>query len=126
MTRPVSLEIPTTQELAGAEIVVTSSVVIKRVAVYLIIPVVVIVADRFGALPLFYTTGALAMMVTVAWVVGASLSKEAIGSPVVRAAEFHQSPEVVWQSLIDYEKFPSWCRDLQCVTPLAAHEGRPR
>ena len=62
--------------------------------ILLVLLVVVTVADRFGALSLFYTTGAVAAIVSVAWVVGALLPKEAIGSVVVRAAEFHQSPEV--------------------------------
>ena len=87
--------------------------------------VVVIVADRFGAMPLFYATGAVAAIVSVAWLVGALLPKEAIGSIVVRAAEFLQSPEVVWQSLIDYEAFPTWRRDLRSVTPIAAHGTNP-
>ena len=119
-------DFPTYQELGRAEIVVTSSVMTKLIGILLIILVVVFVADRFGALGLFYSTGAVATIVSVAWVVGALLPAEAVGPIVVRAAEFHQSPEVVWQSLIDYERFPTWRRDLRSVTPLAAHEGRPR
>lgn len=116
----------TTQELARAEIVVTSSFMAKLLGILLTLLVVVIVADRFGALPLLYIAGAVAAIVSVASVVGALLPKEAIGSIVVRAAEIHQSPEVVWQSLIDYEAFPTWRRDLRSVTPITAHEGKPR
>lgn len=62
---------------------------------------------------------ALALIVTI---IGALLPKAHVASS---SATFKQAPPAIWQSITDFESFPSWRTDLKGVEKLPDRDGRP-
>jgi hypothetical protein len=42
-----------------------------------------------------------------------------------RMARFNESPEVIWQTITDYEKFPQWRSNVTRVEPMPSTNGWP-
>jgi uncharacterized protein YndB with AHSA1/START domain len=71
---------------------------------------------------LLVIVGIVAGIVLAAALIGAALPKE---HRVTRQASYRQAPEVIWQAISDYGKFPEWRKTVARVEPLASPNGPP-
>src|SRR5579862_7908717 len=62
---------------------------------------------------------AIALLVVA---IGALLPKQHV---VSRQATYHQPPEAIWQTIMDYEKFPTWIKGVARVEPFQSLNGYP-
>ncbi|MFZ0819454.1 MAG: SRPBCC family protein [Candidatus Acidiferrales bacterium] len=64
--------------------------------------------------------GVLVGIAVIVVIIGAMLPK---GHVATRAARFRETPEVIWQSITDFEKFPSWRAGVTSVERLPDRDG---
>src|SRR5580700_10965850 len=62
---------------------------------------------------------AIALLVVA---IGALLPKQHV---VSRQATYRQPPEAIWQTIMDYEKFPTWIKGVARVEPFQSLNGYP-
>lgn len=66
--------------------------------------------------------GATVGLVILVVAIGALLPKQHV---VIRKARFTQSPDILWQALIDYQAMPTWHPSTQRVERLPDRDGHP-
>jgi uncharacterized protein YndB with AHSA1/START domain len=66
--------------------------------------------------------GATVGLVLLVYVMGMLLPRT---HKATRIAHFHQPPEVIWQTITDYEKFPQWRSNVSRVEPMLSTNGLP-
>src|SRR5271169_5201916 len=64
--------------------------------------------------------GVLAGIAAIVVIIGAMLPK---GHVTTRAAKFRQKPAAIWQTITDFEKFPSWRAGVTSVEKLPDRDG---
>jgi hypothetical protein len=66
--------------------------------------------------------GVIVAVVLLVVVIGALLPRE---HSVSRQSFYHQAPEAIWQTIMDYEKFPTWMKGVARVEPFGSLNGNP-
>ena len=64
----------------------------------------------------------LALMVASMFLTGVLIP---VRHSATRAAEFRESPQVLWQAITDYKQFPQWRSDVVRVEPLPSPNSLP-
>ena len=65
----------------------------------------------------FWILGILVALIVLVYAIGASLPEK---HSVVRVARYRQKPDALWQTITDYDKFPSWRSNLENTGTLAS------
>jgi polyketide cyclase/dehydrase/lipid transport protein len=54
-------------------------------------------------------------LIAAVYVIGSRLPEK---HTAVRVARYNQPPDAIWQTITDYEKFPSWRSNVKSIAPL--------
>ena len=54
--------------------------------------------------------------------IGAALPRQHVAT---RQATYHQPPDAIWQTIMDYQKFPTWIKGVKSVEPFQSPDGHP-
>jgi hypothetical protein len=71
---------------------------------------------------IFVLVALIVLVVLVVVAIGAFLPQQHIST---RAAQFHQPPDAIWQTITEYSKFPAWRKDVMRVAMLPPVNGKP-
>ncbi len=71
---------------------------------------------------IFRILGIIVALALCVVAIGALLPR---GHVVSRQATFHQTPEAIWQAIMDYQKFPTWIKGVARVEPFKSADGNP-
>ncbi len=66
--------------------------------------------------------GALVAIAAIIVIIGAMLPK---GHVATRGSHFRQTPATIWQTITEFEKFPSWRAGVTSVERLPDRDGHP-